>query len=716
MDSHPLSVDLDEAERFLTLLDSDPEFTFQTFDDDEARQDRKLTKTLHGTLAQHGDTLKRLNAAGAGIFFTVNKTDGSGDRKSENIVGIRALYVDKDNGPVDDVLKHTMPPHIVVKTSGHKGHAYFRIEPGTLDLADFRSSQKRLIETFGSDPAVHDLPRVMRLPGFLHMKNRNAPNYVHMTHVDEERPSYHGRNFYVPPKQANAEAEENPNIATSEDAKRFLASECDKLAESRQPGRNSLLNKIAFTLGGVIAAKQLSEDDVRQALDAACETCGLLAGNEFRKTIGTLDRALSDGKAKPLQLAERSKEKVPKLPAIAPAVWPAASSIPRLDRLYGHHYVRGFVSATAGPGGIGKSSLSQAEVVMMLANRGMIQDQRIYHRPLNVLYINLEDDLHQIWRHFLATVSHYNFDPKELEGKLFVHSGQDYPIKIAELKKHDVRVWSELVDELIQFALANKIDVIILDPFVSLHNVNENDNGQIDAVVKELGRLASKGKCAVEVIHHSRKTNGEGQSVETIRGARAFTDAVRMARVIDTMNETEADNFGLIGFDEHGREKPSYRRYIYERPAKQNLAPPADKRCWYFLESVAVGNAGKEQDLEPSDWVGVPTPWTPPKGGSLFEDDQLPALLKLFENEDQRADIRSQDWAGYAVGELLDYDMGRGLKAKEVLARHKGARKRAQEVINELKERGLIIEETRKNKNREPVPTWILTKLEKVPF
>ncbi|RUY13541.1 hypothetical protein EN991_21465, partial [Mesorhizobium sp. M7A.F.Ca.US.005.03.2.1] len=168
--------------------------------------------------------------------------------------------------------------------------------------------------------------------------------------------------------------------------------------------------------------------------------------------------------------AQSKKETIPKLPKLEPAVWPAPASIPRLDRLYGHHYVRGFVSVTAGPGGIGKSSLSQAEVVMMLAHIGMVEG-RLSPRPLNVLYVNLEDDLDQIWRHFLATASHYGIDPKTLEGKLFVHSGQDQPIKIAELKKHDVRVWTELVDELIQFALANNIDVVIFDPFVSLHSV-----------------------------------------------------------------------------------------------------------------------------------------------------------------------------------------------------------------------------------------------------
>ena len=43
-----------------------------------------------------------------------------------------------------------------------------------MHLADFRSAQKALIEKFSSDPSVHDLPRVMRLPGFIHCKVKDG--------------------------------------------------------------------------------------------------------------------------------------------------------------------------------------------------------------------------------------------------------------------------------------------------------------------------------------------------------------------------------------------------------------------------------------------------------------------------------------------------------------------------------------------------------------
>jgi hypothetical protein len=39
-----------------------------------------------------------------------------------------------------------------------------------LELADFSTLQKALAEHYGTDSSVHDLPRVMRLPGFYHCK------------------------------------------------------------------------------------------------------------------------------------------------------------------------------------------------------------------------------------------------------------------------------------------------------------------------------------------------------------------------------------------------------------------------------------------------------------------------------------------------------------------------------------------------------------------
>jgi len=93
-----------EAARFLSLLDAHATFfTFQTFDDvvlknNKKRKDPKLLRALRGSLDECWDEIVRLNERGAGVFVTVNETDGKG-RKGENIVRVRALFVDLDGAP-----------------------------------------------------------------------------------------------------------------------------------------------------------------------------------------------------------------------------------------------------------------------------------------------------------------------------------------------------------------------------------------------------------------------------------------------------------------------------------------------------------------------------------------------------------------------------------------------------------------------------------------
>lgn len=88
--------------KFLTRFDEDAIFTFQTFDDCKERKAPYLARILHGTFDEHCTELLRFNQQGAGIFFTVNATDGRG-RSGINIKKIRAVFVDLDGAPLDPI-------------------------------------------------------------------------------------------------------------------------------------------------------------------------------------------------------------------------------------------------------------------------------------------------------------------------------------------------------------------------------------------------------------------------------------------------------------------------------------------------------------------------------------------------------------------------------------------------------------------------------------
>lgn len=156
------------AAEFLRLLDPDAErWTFQTFDDSE-RKHPALAKVTHDAAGESTFArLADLNGQAAGVFVTVNETDFQG-RKTGNIVRVRALFVDLDGAPLAPVLAAGLKPHIVVESSPGKWHCYWRVDDCPPD--QFKVLQQKLAAKFGGDGSVCDLPRVMRLPGFVHLK------------------------------------------------------------------------------------------------------------------------------------------------------------------------------------------------------------------------------------------------------------------------------------------------------------------------------------------------------------------------------------------------------------------------------------------------------------------------------------------------------------------------------------------------------------------
>jgi hypothetical protein len=162
-----MSQNIAAAPHFLNVITGNQPVTFQTFDDDKDRRNPNLIGVMHGTLSKHANRLTKLNNEGAGIFIMVNEGDLKG-RSKDNVVKVRCLFVDLDGAPLEPVKNGPLPPHIIVKSSPGRYHAYWRVDD--IELEEFRSIQKALAARFDSDPVVNDLPRVMRVPGFIHCK------------------------------------------------------------------------------------------------------------------------------------------------------------------------------------------------------------------------------------------------------------------------------------------------------------------------------------------------------------------------------------------------------------------------------------------------------------------------------------------------------------------------------------------------------------------
>lgn len=171
---------LEAAKQFLTDLCGDSPITLQTFSDRKDAKGRDpLARVFHGSVDEHSDALRKRQQEGAGVFVQVNEGDGHG-RRSENVVRVRAVFVDLDGTPLDSLLetarKAGCPPSFVVESSPGKYHVYWRVCGCPLD--QFSAIQEALAEKFNADPACKDLARVLRLPGFIHQKDQDKPFLV----------------------------------------------------------------------------------------------------------------------------------------------------------------------------------------------------------------------------------------------------------------------------------------------------------------------------------------------------------------------------------------------------------------------------------------------------------------------------------------------------------------------------------------------------------
>jgi len=78
------------------------------------------------------------------------------------------------------------------------------------------------------------------------------------------------------------------------------------------------------------------------------------------------------------------------------------------------------------------------------------------------------------------------------------------------MTRNGAQIAQPVVDQVVATIRANDIGLLIVDPFVASHRVTENDNPAIELVAATWARIADVTGCAIELVHHSRKTGGTG--------------------------------------------------------------------------------------------------------------------------------------------------------------------------------------------------------------
>jgi len=238
-------------------------------------------------------------------------------------------------------------------------------------------------------------------------------------------------------------------------------------------------------------------------------------------------------------------------------------------------------------------------------------------------------------------MQHHKITKEEVVGKLFVDADRDFPFKIAVESKNGLLVHDELIEYMKYKIKKHNIGIVMIDPFVSSHNVQENDNMAINAVVDQIRAIADHAECAFGLVHHIRKMNGQEADVDSIRGAGSLIGAARAARVINKIPPEEAEKLGVSEQEAIG--------IFRVDDAKNNLSPPAANAVYRRMASTELSNG---------DHVGVTTAFAMPDLFDGLTGDHVMTAQRLIaaaeeSDEPMRKSGQASDWAGNAVAEAL---------------------------------------------------------------
>ena len=364
------------------------------------------------------------------------------------------------------------------------------------------------------------------------------------------------------------------------------------------------------------------------------------------------------------EFAEQSAEDYAEaqgLPSIAPTPFRAfdPAALPRRQWLYGRHYCAGFVSVTAARGGEGKTQRSLAEACAIASGVPILGEP--VPRRLRVWHYNLEDPLEELERRVAAIVQNaqerdFDIDLTMLEGWLFLNSGRERSRRliIAEQQGNNIAATPH-AEELPIYIKENGISILQADPLVRCHTVEENNNGAMDKVMGLWTDCAEQTGCAIDLLHHLRKTSNDRASVEDTRGGGAIIGAARTIRMMNRMSEQEAKTFGIK------TERERLRMIRTDPTAKANMLPPADHAEWHQFLSVRLPN---HSSTEPGDNVGVLIPWTPPDAWGGVTTEKIHEFLKCVDEKATTDEPYSPNpnatkrWIGNAVMDVFGKDEG----------------------------------------------------------
>lgn len=538
----------------------------------------KKPRVWFGTLDEHWEEMRRANAEGFGIFFSVNATRGA-DGANRDVQAIRAVWRDNDSGSVP-ASELPLPPHIVVQSSPGKTHEYWL---ANVSADDHERINRAIAEKFEGDRNATNLARVLRLPGTLHQKG--APHLVtyqvglgqfmgvyatpHLEAAFGPLPERPAPTPYVAPLEPDA-----AYIDALRDALRHIPAEardvwfkvgaalhyefegrdsgreiwdewsrnCPEKFEARSNAKTwdgyAVYRSKPTTIATVIALARENGWSGHLPARNAAEGLDPVSGPHQVATTGQHGGTRDD-------FASRFK------PAGLPIE--ALATIPRRQWVVHGMLARGEVTLLVAPGGAGKSQLTLALAAAVASGGGADGGSMGFEVRDDgpVLLINAEDSAADIHKRLGAIQLLHGTDVSALPIVNFDQDGTA-PFRVSSRGGSETPEFESLVEH----CKAAKPALIVLDPLASLHSEIENDNVAMDAFVRKIIKLARVSNAAVLLVHHTNKpakTDKVGQhgDANASRGASAIANACRLVLTLQGADPELAGRYGIQAREAH---------------------------------------------------------------------------------------------------------------------------------------------------------------------
>jgi hypothetical protein len=537
------------------------QLTFQTFPEAQASKTKNLSRIRHGSLNEHWDELVELNNLGACIAVCTNKTDLNG-RSVENITDIRALVHD------DDGFGKTLPlsPNITVKSSlKTPGHKYYLLEP-EVTAKDWKKCQIILGALYGGDPAIKDLSRAMRLPGFYHLKS--DPFLVTCEIEKSER--------YNINKILSAFRHDIPQFDI---LVKIIEKNPSLFQQKPDTQRTDTLTKIA---GHLVNLETNLESIKNGCLEWNKRCCS--PPLESGKVIATAESIFKIGGEKNRKPCPSTSENVPNIRDWSLTRY--SGEIVERKYLVDQIFPLGVVGLVASEGGVGKSMmLIDLAIKVASYRKDSIDNGSAFGGFVTeggaAVYFSAEDDQIEIHKRVdKLTQSNIKILPERLFIVPLPNAGGVKPLVIDKGSKNflETPYFQNLQEQLEQI---KDLKLVILDPLQALVSVNINeDPAAAQFIMSLMAKLAAQLKITIIIAHHMRKpAQNERQNIDdarhAIRGTSALVDGVRFAYVLQ--QASQAENKKILQL--LAEDRPN-QHIILGKLAKDNFGGDKSKRTY----------------------------------------------------------------------------------------------------------------------------------------